>query len=1442
MKNTFCCLVYFLIYKYISCERLSTINSVTAQIIVQQNKLLYVTNDVDGANDIHIYDLSNSVENSVSTSDIARNKMIFSLNEEKFILFGYEGSTYSFCFQIYNHTNEIEQKNCKNIINQNSQINIILLNEKTFLLYFISGQYLYLYYLGVENQSYGSYTKQISMDNLNLNTIECDSLDDDDILCIYSLIDVENKIQFYYSFGQITGDQFPRYEINTLYKNIFAASINKFIINNERKFIMCFINRTPTTDKPTYQLFCQSLLKNYNGQLYIEKTTLIENSLEYNLFESNYINNIPIKIVVYKYTIYILVEMTDNFSYKKVIFFGCSLDFGLCINYYHDLLFSNSFSSIKILINSFLNIIFCERNARITNIFYIDLPVNYTDFEKQFISPYGNIDITSDIKSDPANEKYIAFSLDGNTLIKINDQQQSEGLTARTKFEGNIAISLQYSINSPLTNNYYVFFDIFELNGYSYYKLLSHFSYFKVINCQENCSACHHDIVGTSEKHQCSSCISGYNKYNNGKNEDGFYNCYKEGDPNIPKNTYLDNKEGEFKYCHESCNECYGSNNNCKSCKEGFFFRVEENDNNIIRYNTCYSEAPKRYYLNFTSNISHNGGIVRFVYKPCFYTCETCFGDGNPINNNCIDCRDGYTKYPFNDRKCTENKDLCTSNNFYYWRIDYNTKNIECISNCNGFVIKNATNNYNQCVDNCNNFLDPFQGNLRLISFECGGEKVCITFEDCNSRGLKNDNNKCYPDGDNCHFIPRTTIPESTAIPPSQPPIDPLEPIEERVRFIKNFEMENYYSQIKNNFENIQLEFYEKEFGKELSLGNYTKGIDFITFTKYKDFSIIIYPLETEQYVKEDLIDLKSLCYVNFTKYFQNYKMEEEKSYILIALIEHKNDNLPINTINYFFMLFNEITQKGEIIKDLSDLNTIVDVSYPLFNYEHENISAKYSTELITTIKELNDIDENFNFFDQGNSFYNDICYSNTFQEDIDITIRDRIKEYYIEISFCENGCSFIKIYDKDKNPKALCECELKEELNIEDPNYSFNTTTKEKESVSNFKALTCFNEVFSSELSSNPSFWIFLVMIFIHIALFIGIIFCAKSAIEKMLKSKKENIISIENNNANLNNENNINNNTNTNNNIYSNTNINNNNNNNIVKIDKSEEEELKMDKNKSIKVSKASKEPRYIKNSVNSVEDNESKEFKKSKKESSESNPPKKGPIRKNRETTGNNINNNKQNSKNENETSLFESEINYNFDKDSGFEDIFDDIGQPTSKVNNYIQNEKDIKKDNYIYLGKKLLFGKLKQSLTPLDKKVFNKYKYINTVNEINDTKMARNINITGMDSIKKEHYSMDDIKIKPKNLNLINYSDIKNKGQKLSKFSKLFGEESILSGNDKFLQSANILGNKNGDKYEKDLKENNNKNNSSDVSNISEKKESEGNYIIYLIKYFKKYYE
>ena len=123
--------------------------------------------------------------------------------------------------------------------------------------------------------------------------------------------------------------------------------------------------------------------------------------------------------------------------------------------------------------------------------------------------------------------------------------------------------------------------------------------------------------------------------------------------------------------------------------------------------------------------------------------------------------------------------------------------------------------------------------------------------------------------------------------------------------------------------------------------------------------------------------------------------------------------------------------------------------------------------------------------------------------------------------------------------------------------NYSFNLQKKEKEIVSNIKALSCFKEA-SKKIGSNPSFWIYLIIIFIHVILFLSIFFCGKKAIENMFKTKKENMIKLKEDNL-------------INNNIFNNDiykNINNINSKNSLSENKIEERlNININKSKSIK-----------------------------------------------------------------------------------------------------------------------------------------------------------------------------------------------------------------------------------------------------------------------------------
>ena len=87
MKKIFYGFICLIINALIKSQALSTINSDTAQIIAQKNKLIYITNDYND-NNIHINNSRNNEEELISINDIKKCKRLLSLSDEKFILFG----------------------------------------------------------------------------------------------------------------------------------------------------------------------------------------------------------------------------------------------------------------------------------------------------------------------------------------------------------------------------------------------------------------------------------------------------------------------------------------------------------------------------------------------------------------------------------------------------------------------------------------------------------------------------------------------------------------------------------------------------------------------------------------------------------------------------------------------------------------------------------------------------------------------------------------------------------------------------------------------------------------------------------------------------------------------------------------------------------------------------------------------------------------------------------------------------------------------------------------------------------------------------------------------------------------------------------------------------------------------------------------------------------
>ena len=194
-------------------------------------------------------------------------------------------------------------------------------------------------------------------------------------------------------------------------------------------------------------------------------------------------------------------------------------------------------------------------------------------------------------------------------------------------------------------------------------------------------------------------------------------------------------------------------------------------------------------------------------------------------------------------------------------------------------------------------------------------------------------------------------------------------------------------------------------------------------------------------------------------------------------------------------------------------------VEYEVYNLETNQFKLNLSIceDLKITINIPVDIDEDNLFkYNSSSAYYNDKCFPYTSDNNTDIILEDRRKEYIdYKLSLCENNCEYKK-YDSN-NKKAVCECNIKkkfrEEIKI-DSNKFLNNFKNIKETI-NLEVVKCYKLLITKDaIKFNIGNYIMMAIILPEIVLLI--LFKIKGykklldKINEIKNSKKE----VENNN----------------------------------------------------------------------------------------------------------------------------------------------------------------------------------------------------------------------------------------------------------------------------------------------------------------------------------------
>ena len=220
------------------------------------------------------------------------------------------------------------------------------------------------------------------------------------------------------------------------------------------------------------------------------------------------------------------------------------------------------------------------------------------------------------------------------------------------------------------------------------------------------------------------------------------------------------------------------------------------------------------------------------------------------------------------------------------------------------------------------------------------------------------------------------------------------------------------------------------------------------------DYNIKISPI-TQQFTSK----------VNFTECENILKRENiipENSKLNILKIEISQENAQVLNNKIEYLIFDEN-------KNIIDLSKCKDTKIQI-HYEIEN-STSLNTSLISYFYE-----QGIDIFNINDTFFNDICYPFSNNKS-DMILKDRISDIYQNYSLCEKSCTYdhIEIFLNE----IICECPVKQEVNIQTEEPEFVDMLKMTFKNSNIAVIKCYKLIFNlKNKSNNFGFWLFLILI----------------------------------------------------------------------------------------------------------------------------------------------------------------------------------------------------------------------------------------------------------------------------------------------------------------------------------------------------------------------------
>ena len=560
------------------------------------------------------------------------------------------------------------------------------------------------------------------------------------------------------------------------------------------------------------------------------------------------------------------------------------------------------------------------------------------------------------------------------------------------------------------------------------------------IKCIENCLTCSQEEA--TFQTNCDSCNTPLNYYplSNDSSQ-----CVDESSK--PTNSFFDSDNSVYQICYESCGSCEEvgttiDDPKCLTCYEdNGYYTLEKETGNI-----CINEAIKD---SSYPNYFYSGSTNR--YEKCSLECESCEGSAS----QCKVCNNAENYFEL-DISSTGVLKFCKGEEIkasgYYLDTSITPyKFKKCYTSC-GLCDEGGDETDHKCTRCATNYVEhpKIAGQcVRKCTYyyyiDTNNEYHCTPSKSCPSsyKYLSEDIGECSSSCESSRY----TFGETCVIEcPSDTVVNGRECKALDICKKTQYEVSSSITTMSSN-----IDVFGKNYCTEFRYTN--KHVNIIT-NEDALYTVVIY--KDENCAKEFVVDLTTLELAGCPEKLRDYYgIADDVSLTTLQMAIER----PGQTDQISYAFFNSET--GERL-DLS-----------LCEGEKINVTVKISTTEGVNITQAEEFAAmGIDVYNSSDPFFNDVCIPYTSESGKDVTLEERRKNYYQNVSFCEEGCNFTGVNLREE--AASCECEVKTSFMSDLLDNPLTGEFLDMLNDANFEVLGCFTQVFTfGNIIKNIGGWI---------------------------------------------------------------------------------------------------------------------------------------------------------------------------------------------------------------------------------------------------------------------------------------------------------------------------------------------------------------------------------